>query len=76
MTTKAPILQHASQTTQNSVKGKERERERERESEREARTDTIDEQVLREMESVKVLTSLGPVRECTRWYPVLNWSRE
>jgi hypothetical protein len=36
-------------------------RERERERERDARTDTIDEQVLREMDSVKVLTSLGPV---------------
>jgi hypothetical protein len=58
MTTKAPTPQHASQTTQNSVK---RKRERERERARETRAQTIDEQVLREMESVKVLTSLGPV---------------
>jgi hypothetical protein len=63
MTAKTPIIQHASKTTQNSVKRKERERASERASERErdARTHTIDEQVLREMESVKVLTSLGPV---------------
>jgi hypothetical protein len=73
MTTKAPIIQHASQTTQNSVKRRERERERERE--RGAHTHNRWRGAQRDGECEGANQSWTG-REWTRWYPVLNWSRE